>query len=121
MLDRFELSEEARRFIAERLWVGASLIVSDEGISNETGAYTDFIVLTHLARSGRTDRPTPPALSRSWWCCGFASMNQTSNAEVFLPAPGHHGMNAHSILRDRHCARAASGTHFGRKRVLTFR
>ena len=46
-LDRFELPEEARRFIAERLWVGASLIVSDEGISNETGAYTDFIVLTH--------------------------------------------------------------------------
>ena len=45
-LDRFELPEEARRFIAERLWVGASLIVSDEGISNETGTYTDFIVLT---------------------------------------------------------------------------
>jgi hypothetical protein len=45
-LDRFELPGEARRFIAERLWVGASLIVSDEGISNETGTYTDFIVLT---------------------------------------------------------------------------
>jgi hypothetical protein len=45
-LDRFELPEEARRFIAERLWVGASFIVSDESISNETGTYTDFIVLT---------------------------------------------------------------------------
>jgi L,D-transpeptidase catalytic domain len=45
-LDRFELPGEARRFIAERLWLGASLIVSDEGISNETGTYTDFIVLT---------------------------------------------------------------------------
>ena len=45
-LDRFELPGEARGFIAERLWVGASLIVSDEGISNETGTYTDFIVLT---------------------------------------------------------------------------
>jgi len=46
VLDRFELPEEAKRFIAERLWIGASLIVSDEGISNETGTYTDFIVLT---------------------------------------------------------------------------
>ena len=33
-------------FIAERLWTGASLIISDQGISNETGTYTDFIVLT---------------------------------------------------------------------------
>jgi hypothetical protein len=46
VLDRFELPDEAKRFIEERLWVGASLIVSDEGISNETGAFTDFIVLT---------------------------------------------------------------------------
>jgi hypothetical protein len=45
-LERFELSEEAKEFIAERLWAGASLIVSDEGLSNETGTYTDFIVLT---------------------------------------------------------------------------
>jgi hypothetical protein len=45
-LNRFELPAEAKRFIEERLWIGASLIVSDEGISNETGTYTDFIVLT---------------------------------------------------------------------------
>jgi hypothetical protein len=45
-LDRFELPQEAKRFIEERLWIGASLIISDEGISNETGTYTDFIVLT---------------------------------------------------------------------------
>jgi len=45
-LDRFELPDEAKRFIEERLWIGASLIVSDEAISNETGPYTDFIVLT---------------------------------------------------------------------------
>jgi hypothetical protein len=45
-LDRFELPAEAKRFIEERLWIGASLIISDEGISNETGTYTDFIVLT---------------------------------------------------------------------------
>ena len=46
VLDRFQLSDEAKSFIAERLWIGASLIVTDEGISNETNTYTDFIVLT---------------------------------------------------------------------------
>ena len=30
----------------ERLWTGASLIISDQPISSETGTYTDFIVLT---------------------------------------------------------------------------
>ena len=45
-LARFQLPEETRRFIEDRLWTGASLIVSDEGISSETGPTTDFIVLT---------------------------------------------------------------------------
>jgi L,D-transpeptidase catalytic domain len=45
-LERFELSDEAKAFIEERLWAGASLIISDEGLSNETGTYTDFIVST---------------------------------------------------------------------------
>jgi L,D-transpeptidase catalytic domain len=45
-LARIDMPEETRQFIADRLWVGASLIISDEGISEETGAYTDFIVLT---------------------------------------------------------------------------
>ena len=40
------MPEETRQFIADRLWAGASLIVSDQGISNETGKYTDFIVQT---------------------------------------------------------------------------
>ena len=43
-LERFELSEATREFIADRLWIGATLIVSDNGISNETGKYTDIIV-----------------------------------------------------------------------------
>ena len=46
VLERIEMPEETRKFIADRLWIGASLIVSDQGISNETGKYTDFIVLT---------------------------------------------------------------------------
>jgi hypothetical protein len=45
-LARFELPEATRRFIEDRLWAGASLIVSDNGISPETGPYSDFIVLT---------------------------------------------------------------------------
>jgi hypothetical protein len=45
-LDRIEWSDDARRFVAERLWVGASLTISDYGISTETGKGTDFVVLT---------------------------------------------------------------------------
>lgn len=45
-LERFEFGEETRRFIEDKVWTGASLIVSDEAISNETGVTTDFIVLT---------------------------------------------------------------------------
>ena len=45
-LDRFELPEATRKLVAERLWPGASLIVSDYGISGETGKGTDFVVLT---------------------------------------------------------------------------
>lgn len=45
-LDRIELPEDARQRIADLLWTGASLIVSDHGRSYEMGEYTDFIVLT---------------------------------------------------------------------------
>ncbi len=43
-LERIDIPEETRQFISERLWTGASIIISDQGISNETGVYTDFIV-----------------------------------------------------------------------------
>ena len=46
MLERFELPPATKAFISDRLWAGASLIVSDQGISHETGKYTDFIVLS---------------------------------------------------------------------------
>jgi hypothetical protein len=45
-LSRIEAPPEALKFIADRTWAGATLIVSDHAMSNETGAYTDFIVST---------------------------------------------------------------------------
>lgn len=45
-LDRIEIPKEVRDEIANRLWAGASLIISDRGIGTETGKGTDFIVLT---------------------------------------------------------------------------
>ncbi|MFM9941346.1 MAG: L,D-transpeptidase family protein [Hyphomicrobiaceae bacterium] len=45
-LERFELPPETLKLIADRLWAGATLTVSDFGISNETGRGTDFVVLT---------------------------------------------------------------------------
>lgn len=45
-LDRVDIPQEIGAKIADRLWVGASLIISDQGLSGETGLGTDFVVLT---------------------------------------------------------------------------
>jgi len=45
-LDRIEIPADAADKISEMLWTGASLIVADNGMSGETGDYTDFIILT---------------------------------------------------------------------------
>jgi hypothetical protein len=45
-LDRIQIPAEAMERIAELLMPGTSLVVSDQGISGETGRGTDFIVLT---------------------------------------------------------------------------
>ena len=45
-LDRIEIPTNIRTEIANRLWAGASLIVSDHGLNHETGRGTDFVVLT---------------------------------------------------------------------------
>jgi hypothetical protein len=46
-LDRIEIPQDAIERISELLTPGSSLIISDNGISRETGKDTDFIVLTH--------------------------------------------------------------------------
>jgi len=47
VLERFELPEATLRFIEDRLWVGVTLIVSDNAASHETAPLnTDFVVLT---------------------------------------------------------------------------
>ena len=44
--DRIEVSKDARERIQDLMKPGSSVIITDLGISNETGKYTDFIVLT---------------------------------------------------------------------------
>ena len=46
VLDRIEIAPEVVERISEYVSAGASLIVSDHGLGNETGLYTDFIVVT---------------------------------------------------------------------------
>jgi lipoprotein-anchoring transpeptidase ErfK/SrfK len=43
-LDRITIPEDVREQIADVMKPGSSLVISDLGIGNETGAYTDFIV-----------------------------------------------------------------------------
>lgn len=45
-LDRIELPSDLRRLFGERLWPGASIIVSDFGLG-ETNVGTDFVITTH--------------------------------------------------------------------------
>ena len=51
VLDRITIPEETARRLAELTWVGATVIVSDNGISGETGETTDFIILTRSRAS----------------------------------------------------------------------
>jgi hypothetical protein len=46
-LERIEIPQDTADRIAQLLTPGSSLIISDHGISRETGKDTDFIVLTH--------------------------------------------------------------------------
>jgi hypothetical protein len=46
-LDRIEIPQDAVDRISELLTPASSVIISDHGISQETGKYTDFIVITH--------------------------------------------------------------------------
>jgi hypothetical protein len=45
-LDRVIIPEETKQRLAELAWVGTSVIISDHGISGETGETTDFVILT---------------------------------------------------------------------------
>ena len=45
-LERLEITDHVRQRIGEMLSPGSSLIVSDHGISTETGKGTDFVILT---------------------------------------------------------------------------
>jgi hypothetical protein len=47
VLDRLDLPQDVLERAAEYVAPGATLIVSDRGLNHETGAYTDFVVLTH--------------------------------------------------------------------------
>ena len=46
-LDRIEIPQDAIEQISQLLTPGSSLIISDYGISHETGNDTDFIVVMH--------------------------------------------------------------------------
>ena len=46
-LDRIEIPQDTIERISELLTPASSLIISDNGISHETGKDTDFVVLTH--------------------------------------------------------------------------
>ena len=56
-LDRIEMPADVVTRISELMAVGASLIITDEGLGPETGQETDFVVLTK-------EKPVPRSDSR---------------------------------------------------------
>jgi hypothetical protein len=46
VLERVSIPEDVRDQISDVMKPGSSLVISDHGVSNETGKFTDFIVLT---------------------------------------------------------------------------
>ena len=56
-LDRIQIPQEAIDRIDEILVPGSSLVISDQGLGQETGKGTDFVVLTR--NSGRSDNSVP--------------------------------------------------------------
>ena len=60
-LDRITLPPEIVSKVSEYVWPGSSLIVSDEDLSKETGAATDFVVLiSGEPQGGIKKRPRQP-------------------------------------------------------------
>ena len=60
-LDRITLPDDVKARASEYAWPGTSLIVSDEGLSKETGKATDFVVLiSGEPQGGIKKRPRQP-------------------------------------------------------------
>lgn len=65
-LDRVTFPAETEDLLAELIKPGSTLTISDYGISNETGKYTDFIILTRHEDDRpqvKSRRPRGPAVS----------------------------------------------------------
>jgi hypothetical protein len=63
-LDRIDIAQETRDRLAELVTPGSSLIVSDHGLSKETGKGTDFIVVTVAGGKGDPGAGRGPSSSR---------------------------------------------------------
>jgi hypothetical protein len=65
-LDRVTIPEEVASRFSQSVWVGASLIISDEDLNKETGPATDFIVVSSTDPQGglMMRKPEPQVAER---------------------------------------------------------
>jgi hypothetical protein len=67
-LDRIDLTPELAERLSALISIGASLIISDQGLGDETGLETDFIVVTSTFKSRpAAPRGAPVASSARKW------------------------------------------------------
>jgi lipoprotein-anchoring transpeptidase ErfK/SrfK len=70
-LDRITIPQDARDFIAERMWPRSSFIISDEALSAETGEDTEFVIVLSGEPQGglkhRTSSPRVGGADGAYW------------------------------------------------------
>jgi len=87
VLDRVTIPAEIREQFSASFWPGSSLIVSDEGLSKETGNSTDFIVLISGEPQGgikRRPKPAPAPLYYNPNYTSFYSGNSYYGANAYV-------------------------------------
>lgn len=84
-LDRLEIPQEIAERIGEMITPGSSLIVSDEGLSAETGKDTDFVILMSGEPQGalKKRRPAPQARNRDDLSYARPSRRSSAGAPPF--------------------------------------
>lgn len=84
-LDRVTMPEDTRELVAEFAKPGSSLVISDYGIGNETGKYTDFIVLT---RSGGEVASKKSGVKRASGTTRGPTRRSRRSRRQYAPPPG---------------------------------
>jgi hypothetical protein len=84
-LDRVTIPDEVANRFSQSVWVGSSLIISDEDVNKETGPATDFIVVSSTDPQGglMMRKPEFPRLERAGRYTDRGSYRRSTEESIF--------------------------------------